>query len=103
MWTVRGGMKLIESDEVGWPGELRGDGLLLRPGALLQSLVPTIVACAVDLVDQIDRPPQPQCGQLRTAARTSIDSWAWRSWTRMQDFGQRLTSGYAERLKRRGG
>lgn len=90
--------KLIESGEVGWPGELRGDGLLLRLVAPLQSLVPAIAACAVDLVDQLHRPPQPQCGQLRkatrpdgvlpgrpeaeqdftssAAARRSIDSWA---------------------------
>jgi hypothetical protein len=130
MWTAGGSTKLIESDEdeVGWPGELRGEGLLLRLDALLQSLVPAIVACGVDLADrvnQLHRPPQPQCGQLRTAtrpdgalpgrpeteqvftsssaARTSIDSWAWRSWKRMQIFRQRMTSEYVKRLKRHGG
>ncbi|MGQ0773092.1 MAG: dCTP deaminase [Pseudonocardiales bacterium] len=62
--------KLLESGQVGWPGELRGDGLLLA-WAPRQSLVPGIGAYAADpadkgKIDQLYRPPQRQWGQQRT-------------------------------------
>jgi len=52
---------LVEEGEVGWPGEMRGDSLLLRLGAPLQLLVTTIAVGTVDLADQgsIDRLYQP--------------------------------------------
>jgi deoxycytidine triphosphate deaminase len=57
--------KLVEVGEVGWPGELRGDGLLLRLGAPLQLLVAAIAAGTVDLADQdsinqLYQPPRRQ-------------------------------------------
>lgn len=72
MWTAGEATKLIESGQVCWPGELRGDGLLLRLGASLQSLIPAIAACSVDFadqssIDQLYRPPEPQW-----------DSFGWR-------------------------
>jgi deoxycytidine triphosphate deaminase len=44
--------KLIGSGEIVWPGELRGDGLLLRLGAPAQLLVPAAIGGTVDLADQ---------------------------------------------------
>ncbi|MFI6165109.1 dCTP deaminase domain-containing protein [Micromonospora haikouensis] len=44
--------RLIEADEVGWPGKLRGDGLLLCLGAPVQLLVATAPGAIVDLADQ---------------------------------------------------
>src|SRR6266498_4774453 len=57
--------KLVAADEVGWRGELRGDGLLLRLGAPLQLLVGAIAAGTVDLADQesinhLYQPPRQQ-------------------------------------------
>jgi|ERR1022692_2648919 deoxycytidine triphosphate deaminase len=53
--------KFTESGKIVWPGDLRGDGLLLRLGAPAQLLVPAAVAGTVDLADQasIDRLYQP--------------------------------------------
>jgi deoxycytidine triphosphate deaminase len=64
MFTADGITTLVENGDVGWSGELRGDGLLLRLGAPLQPLVAAIAAGTVDLADQdsIDRlyqPPRP--------------------------------------------
>jgi deoxycytidine triphosphate deaminase len=57
--------KLVEAGEVGWPGDLRGDALLLRLGGPLQLLVAAIAAGTVDLadqdsIDQLYEPPHQQ-------------------------------------------
>jgi deoxycytidine triphosphate deaminase len=57
--------KLVEAGEVDWPGQMRGDALLLRLGAPLQLLVSAIAAGTVDLadqdsIDQLYQPPRQQ-------------------------------------------
>ncbi|HET8682446.1 MAG TPA: hypothetical protein VFM54_11310 [Micromonosporaceae bacterium] len=44
--------RLVEVGKIGWPGELRGDALLLRLGARLQPLVGPGSADTVDIADQ---------------------------------------------------
>jgi deoxycytidine triphosphate deaminase len=53
--------RLVDSGDIAWTGDLRGDGLLLRLGSPLQPLVGAIAAGTVDLADQasIDRLYQP--------------------------------------------
>ncbi|HZN20651.1 MAG TPA: hypothetical protein VFB84_21070 [Micromonosporaceae bacterium] len=53
-WMLTAGeiTKLVELDKIGWPGELRGDALLLRLGAPLQPLVDAGSGSTVDVADQ---------------------------------------------------
>lgn len=55
--------ELVETGDVVWPGELRGDALLLRLGEPLQALTTATAPDVVDLADQdsIDRLYNPAC------------------------------------------
>lgn len=69
MLTAREIAKMVESAELGWAGELRGDGLLLRLGAPLQPLESPVAAPTVDLanqqsIDRLYRPPWQEWGSF---------------------------------------